>query len=249
MNKATLGLSTLAFILSVGSVGWVAWSGGADRRAIAAKVNLIASDPPIGTIMAFAGQWSRDKEGKPQMIQGWCIYEGQTRLRGEFRELFLVIGELYGKAPNDESFLMPDLKGVFLRGVDLEQKIDVDSKTRRFAFPVSLNKTELDTRATRNGIGSWQDDATSLPTSIPFATGMDGEHEHSEGNFDRLLQANEKRTIDLPTPLDDKGPEPNLATSAKMTKGKHSHTVNTGGDAETRPTNVAVYWIIKAKLN
>ena len=29
--------------------------------------------------------------------------------------------------------------------------------------------------------------------------------------------------------------------------GHHTHTVTAGGDRETRPVNVAIYWIIKLR--
>jgi len=228
-------------------LGFVLWTLSLNRSDAAGNAKLVTNDsPPIGTIMAFAGEWPEDNDGKAMVsLKGWFLCEGQSLGQSEFRELFKVIGVLYGTSPKDKSFLLPDLKGVFLRGVDLEKKVDVDSATHRFAFPVNLPKTEPDKREIRTGVGSWQDDATSLP-NVGLSTAEDGAHNHIDGVFDRLLVRDGKRTATGGAD-DDGNTEPNLYQSGTLLPaGGHVHAI-TGGDIESRPVNVAVYWIIKAE--
>jgi len=46
---------------------------------------------------------------------------------------------------------------------------------------------------------------------------------------------------------DGNGQEPALHSSSVMGLGAHSHRIESGGDAETRPVNVAVHWLIKVR--
>jgi len=113
----------------------------------------------------------------------------------------------------------PDLRGYFLRGLDAGGEVDPDGKSR--------------------SPGHVQPDATKMPEDAPFGMGPGGEHQHSiPGRFCKdggvgtwsHDQGGKRGYIEL---------YPKTASD-----GEHSHTI-VGGDAETRPKNVAVNFIIK----
>lgn len=68
---------------------------------------------PVGAISAFAGPVDRIPAA-----QGWLPCDGRTVSASEFPELFAVIGTAWGAGRDTGSFLLPDLRGRFLRGVN-----------------------------------------------------------------------------------------------------------------------------------
>lgn len=91
-----------------------------------AKVALTAHvDFPPGVIMPFAGP--ADK-----IPAGWMLCNGDSLNKADYPELFSVIGTNWGE-PTPSSFSLPDLRGVFLRGVSGESDdlfSDPDKATR-----------------------------------------------------------------------------------------------------------------------
>jgi len=76
-----------------------------------AKVALTAhTEFPVGVIMPFAGPAEK-------IPAGWMICNGDTLSKAEYPELFDVIGINWGE-PTLSAFNLPDLRGVFLRGVN-----------------------------------------------------------------------------------------------------------------------------------
>ena len=69
---------------------------------------------PIGTIQAFAF-----KDVPP----GWLVCDGSLLKVSDFKSLYNVIGDTFGKG-GDETFYLPDLRGQFVRGWDNSGKID-----------------------------------------------------------------------------------------------------------------------------
>jgi microcystin-dependent protein len=66
--------------------------------------------PPIGTIMAYGGDVSKDEIKRELESQGWLACDGKPVKYDEYRELFRVIGRAFG-APDSLSFNLPDLRG------------------------------------------------------------------------------------------------------------------------------------------
>jgi microcystin-dependent protein len=83
---------------------------------------------PAGTIVAFGGQTN-------QVPTGWLLCDGSALSRATFSNLFAAIGTAWG-AENDTSFRVPDLRGLFLRGVALGRTdYDPDVNTRIAVYP------------------------------------------------------------------------------------------------------------------
>ena len=103
----------------------------------------MSNGAPIGTVCPFAGQvnpvsgnantvWANTScsGGSPAPAkpadapvsyleaQGWMLCDGRKLSTAFYPELFAVIGYLYGTASNGSEFLIPDYRGVFLRGFD-----------------------------------------------------------------------------------------------------------------------------------
>ena len=69
---------------------------------------------PIGTVVAYAGL---------VIPSGWMSCSGYTISIASYPDLYNAIGTAYGSAPSGD-FKVPDLRGEFIRGMDLGRGID-----------------------------------------------------------------------------------------------------------------------------
>lgn len=197
------------------------------------RLNQLARDnPPVGSVAAFAGAWPPPvppKEGgqprireEAELFLGWLACDGRTLDRAKYPELFAAIGTTYNPRPPEPQvkpgeFKLPDYRGYFLRG--------------------------LDSGAGRDGGGRVlgakpQEDTTRMPRNA-FSTQAAGEHRHplsTRFNEGTDINRNGAEITTHATTMDGIG--------ACGAAGNHTHGI-TGGDAETRPANMAVNWIIK----
>ena len=183
---------------------------------------------PAGSVFALAGS----QAGVPP---GYLECDGSSRSRSTYAALFAVIGTTYGSASNT-TFNLPNLRGQFIRGV---------------------NTTGSGTDANRN-IGSSQSEdnkshnhsiSVSGTTSNPTPTLTGDVRRISEGYrsqgtasgvFSKELDGNNNITGSAST-------SPVAGFSMDAT---HTHTFSASGNtgnrgSETRPTNVAMMYIIK----
>ena len=125
-----------------------------------------------------------------------------------------VRGSKYAKKIGEE---VPDLTGLFLRGIDPsgEPKRDPDSDRRP---------------------GDIQNFATALP-SVPFNIVRDGNHTHN-------YLMNRSSTVPGPRTLIRSDGQPENGSLAGNASGIHGHSIS-GGDKETRPINAAVWFYIR----
>ena len=174
---------------------------------------------PVGTVLHVAGSTAPD---------GWLIANGDTVPNGNgtvqgvtanFANLFTALGTTYGGAG-----VLPDLRGQFIRSWNSGANADGDTSA-------------LDTGRVR---GSDQDGATAMPNSaFTGATNSAGSHAHTITGGDAGRTGNGISTAFSGNGIGDETPTMNSA-------GSHDHTVTiSGGDDETRPTNVALLAVIK----
>lgn len=97
---------------------------------------------PAGMIVPFAGP----EENIPA---GWMLCDGSTISRTDYANLFNAIGTAWGNGDGSTTFNTPDLRGVFLRGVDDTRGLDPDKGSRTASNPGGL---------TGNQVGSFQDE-------------------------------------------------------------------------------------------
>jgi len=92
----------------------------------------VAENPlPLGTIQIYAGK-------RNKLPSGWMFCEGQALSSEDYQDLYNVLGTSWGgsSAFNPEGepvtlFQLPDLRGQFLRGVDMKAGNDPDANGRK----------------------------------------------------------------------------------------------------------------------
>ena len=97
-----------------------------------------------GMIAPFAGP----KENIPA---GWLLCDGRAVSRSEYINLYNAIGVAWGEGNGSSTFNLPDLRGMFLRGVSGESGNDADADNRVMLTNNGGN--------TGNNVGSYQGDA------------------------------------------------------------------------------------------
>lgn len=99
---------------------------------------------PAGMIMPFAGP----AENIPA---GWLLCDGSAISRSDYANLYSAIGVCWGTGDGASTFNVPDLRGMFLRGVSGESGNDPDAENRIVLTDNGGN--------TGNNVGSYQGDA------------------------------------------------------------------------------------------
>jgi microcystin-dependent protein len=187
---------------------------------------------PVGSVIAFAGKIiSPQTDQSPpsdyySQIEawGWMSCDGRELKISEYPELFQVLGYLYSKNQSGDTFLLPDFRGYFIRGVDDGSGNDPDASTRK-----------LVDGSTNSGVGSEQEDALQV-------------HEHdydkiSAKGSGTVLSAGQGKITTVGSALTG---DP---TNADPQDPAAENTVKTS-QKETRAKNYAVNYIIKyAYLN
>jgi hypothetical protein len=182
---------------------------------------FLSSSIPVGTVIAFAGE-------KNNIPKGWLPCEGQIFSKEDYSELFNVIGTIWGGS-GTPNFYLPDLRGLFLRGVSGETNVDPD-KDDRYAPQLQHSPSNPGNRG--NVVGSLQGDTFKS-------------HDHSFQDPGHAHGFTKGGTIDMwggnIVPSGGPGGPGGVAVA-----GTNIRFNREGGD-ETRPINAYVYFIIKVK--
>lgn len=191
---------------------------------------------PVGAVFPFAGQIDEEKEAKLR-LGGWLPCDGRP-LRSsdpEFLVLFQVIGTAHGAGFDANGnpagdFNIPDYRGLFLRGTAT-------------AGPGAADRVAMRTGGNQSGLGSVQGFATARPHNH-FRTAKDGQHQHLDPTWNA-----QPGPYELGNSINGQFWGYDYGAQAAPTGGDatHAHTIAEGGDAETRPLNVFVNYIIKFK--
>jgi uncharacterized protein (TIGR02145 family) len=135
---------------------------GDDRLKLEQLVNAIV---PVGTISAFGGTIPPE---------GWYLCDGAAKSRSENSALFEVIGINFGSGDGTTTFNLPDLRGLFLRGVDGNRSMDPD---RDFRSPNGAGQLDapgsIQPDAFKNHSHTIQVGASSSGGMIPFSASME----------------------------------------------------------------------------
>jgi len=214
--------------------------------AIAAPRSAVTQEPlerpesaPVGCLFAFAG----DEQDVPARNKLWMLCDGRSLAVRDYPLLFRRIGWAYGLGSDPvgrSTFRVPDLRGVFLRGLDRDAQGETTRRDRdatdRQPHRSGL-QSEDSTGNEGNRVGSCQTFATANPG---FIVEPSGEHQHTYAGAT-------KPGGDLDEGYSQYGAYGTHRQTQKLDgNGKHSHKI-TGGDSETRPVNVAVNWIIRVR--
>ncbi len=186
------------------------------------------SEMPVGSIIIWAGE-------TPPV--GWEICRGQRKSKNANAELYTSIGGYWNKdeGANSDFFQLPDLRGVFVRGVNGSRDDgykDTGSRSSVTGLP-QFNYT----------VGSFQSDAFEKHDH------GGGNHDHGGGNHNHGLRVWDKDNI--------KNNRASAAYIGNVQRGvantEYSGRIikNSGkiiddeGLSETRPKNAYVHYIIK----
>ena len=144
------------------------------------------------------------------------------------------------------TFNIPDLRGVFIRGVN-------GTRADAFTDPDVNSRTD-NGQTEKNNVGSFQSVATALPqVNFVGISSDNGNHSHKENS---QVWANIAPTV-AGSNYVARGTGGNFMTTHTTGGGlradiythtsEHSHSINidNGGDNETRPVNAYVNYIIK----
>ena len=173
---------------------------------------------PAGTILPFGGV---------SAPPGYLMCDGAAVSRATYAPLFAVISVAYG-APNGSTFNLPDFRGRFLRGAD-----DPDGAAPTFTSanvdPDKDSRTPIKPGGSPgNNVGSSQ--------SSQFAA-----HSHESNVGFGVELVGPGRAINAAAYLPGIG---TISYNAPVAGARADTTTSVGG-SETRPTNVAVNYIIK----
>jgi hypothetical protein len=229
-DLTTDAFGVFSYVLDVGDENYVKIANHQARLRITESGDVITDEPlmqspyaiaasngvPTGSIMPYLGNTPP---------QGWVVCDGSLLpTDGSADALIALIG----------SNNAPDLQGMFLRGTGTNPVNGQDGP--------ALMQTQNDT------IQAHVHDAGQLMTD------MEPNHDHNYDffglNYNRVLRNNGNGTANGTDGTDSSGTEPDLLNSRPMVAaGAHDHEIigNTAstGDAETRPVNYGVVYIIK----
>jgi microcystin-dependent protein len=107
-----------------------------------AEVANNASTMPAGTVVSFMGN-------EANIPQGWLLCDGRAISRANYPALYAAIGTVWGFGDNATTFNLPDLQGVFERGVSGTSGKDADAANRT---PIKEGGNS------GNNVGSYQSD-------------------------------------------------------------------------------------------
>ncbi|MCB0736884.1 MAG: tail fiber protein [Bacteroidetes bacterium] len=171
---------------------------------------------PVGTMVMWAG----DRSTVPE---GWLVCDGSMVDRTQYQHLFNAIGTGWGQGNGTTTFNIPDMRGLFPRGVSEGSNSD-PNKSSRTAMYSGGNSG--------NNVGSYQADENK-------------EHHHAVmnagGTATHIGHSNSKGLNGGNTSFSD-----GSHGSYDVTAGSRGNYISNSGGNESRPKNVYVYFIIKA---
>lgn len=188
---------------------------------------------PIGSLIAYGGLLTANIQSLH--AAGWLPCDGTAYAYGGggiYDDLQAVIKSNFGGGPT--RFNVPDMRGQFARGVNnaAAPPNDPDNAARLASAPGGN---------TGNKVGSQQSHATALPTAA-FTAEKTGAHTHTVANV-----PNDDEQNAAAGPAGHNICHWNTDSVTTDSQGSHTHTLSTGGDSETRPSNIYMNWFIKYK--
>ena len=175
---------------------------------------------PVGTVIAFAGE-------KNNIPAGWLPCEGQVLSNNTYPQLFKVLGTIWG-GTGTPNFYLPDLRGLFLRGVAGDSNTDPD-KDDRYSPQMQHSPSNPGNRG--NIVGSLQGDA--------FKGHDHGFNDPGHGHlYTKGMTTDSWGGNVVPSGQ-------NMGQAAAVAASKTNISFSKEGGSETRPLNAYVYYIIK----
>jgi microcystin-dependent protein len=169
---------------------------------------------PIASIVPYAGM-ERDVPDMPADLRLWAVCEGQEIETASMRYLNLltVISARYGH--NASRFNLPDLRGRFIRGVDLNKDVNIRHDKNQRVAPPGLTADKVDVAGSTQSFATGQPNDPLTVTKLHFPPATTSDTLHDPNGISCLR-------------MDNTAPSKSLEDS----------------DKETRPVNVNVQFLI-----
>lgn len=190
--------------------------------SLSVLIPSISLSQPIGTIVAFGGEIDSNWEAN----NDWLKCDGRSLDRTQYNLLFKSIGTSWG-SHSGSTFSLPNLQGLFLRGVNGPGVLIDPDAFNRTAGSIGGNSG--------NKVGSFQSDTIMIHNH----DAIDNGHGHSLP-MRRMNHAVSSGTIRVMRSMTG-------VTGTFTATGKADIKVSPKGGSETRPVNAYVFWIIKYK--
>lgn len=175
---------------------------------------------PVGVINPYVGT---------SAPTSWALCDGSAISRTTYSSLFATIGTTYGAGDGSTTFNLPDLRGEFIRGLDNGRGVD-SGRTLGSSQSDATASNGLSMSSTGGASGGFEftdDNSTSMRVRVRTSSGV-----FSSQNI-------------TTSTINSNGVPGSTSQPARVNMNipNHSHTLS--GDAETRPRNVALNYIIK----
>lgn len=194
------------------------------QQSIKAYVDTVgASSMPIGTVIQSVNN---------STPTGFLACEGATVSRTTYSALYAIIGDAYGNGDGSTTFHLPDMRGMFARGVANGSGNDPD-RAARTASASGGN--------TGDNIGSAQGTATKRPTTAFSGTtgSQNANHTHTcprgDGGGAAAIGLRFEVSANYTSAI----------TGGNSVSHQHTFSITGGGDNESRPPNVYFKYYIK----
>lgn len=215
---------------------------------------ISGATPESGVIMCYAGTVAP---------YGWLLCDGTAYGRtlsdpSPQPTLFGILGTIYGAGDGITTFNIPDLRGVFLRGLDNGRGVD----------PIRAIGTQQPSLfQTHNHAGVVGSESSHTHTVSGNTQGQSADHKHfvvANIVSTSLLTSTNQIAKEKPGsfPLEYTLEGTTAAATLGLTSGissghthsfsgtsgpgsSHNHSITSYGGSETRPVNLALNWIIK----
>ncbi len=201
-------------------------SGNADRFVLV----------PVGTVIAYAAPINAVNP----LPDGWLLCDGSPLRKTDYDRLYAAIGTAYGDGRDNDNnkvngfdFNLPDYRGYFLRGVDAKSGHDLE---------IGARVPQKNGGNSRDSVGSFQPEALRM-------------HSHPVDDPGHTHNIQEKEGVPILADINGGFGHGGGAGGGRFTDfNKHPITTDTTnirvkdfGGAETRPSNVSVNWLIRAR--
>ena len=196
---------------------------------------------PAGTVLPFAGTTAPT---------GFLLCNGATISRTTYSKLYAAIGSAHGAGDGSTTFHLPDYRGRFLRGADGGAARDPDRAARTAANSGGAtgdNVGSVQINATaKNGLGNAASGISALTLNASSVSGnVTGLFRQTMAYGYTTVPSSVHRWIDdYNTNVGSNASISGTATAQGLSSGTAAaQTIS--GDAETRPVNANVNYIIK----
>ncbi len=142
-----------------------------------------------GMIIAYSGPIDNTDFRDRMRHLGWLVCDGAQIERAKYPRLLTSIGVTYGPGDNSTTFNLPDLRGVFLRGLDATRGLDPDRRLGSLQMGAVQTHTHV--------FGNENANESGTQRAVWFATNNPGNRNNftTEPNADG---AAETRPVNMP---------------------------------------------------